>query len=65
MQRHTFQVEQDVGLVILEHLSDELYIHVLDVDLLCAHSQSPNLEVLLRPLVANLETLVHHHDCFI
>lgn len=30
----TLQVEQDVGLVVLEHLSDQLHVHVLDVDLL-------------------------------
>jgi hypothetical protein len=27
-------VEKDIGLVVLEHLSHELCIHVLDVDLL-------------------------------
>jgi hypothetical protein len=27
-------MKQDIGLVVLEHLSDELNIHVLDVDLL-------------------------------
>lgn len=30
----TFEVEEDVGLVILEHLGDKLHIHVLDVDFL-------------------------------
>lgn len=30
----TFEVEEDIGLVILEHLGDELHIHVLDIDLL-------------------------------
>jgi hypothetical protein len=30
----TFKVEQDVGLVVLEHLCNKLYVHVLDVDLL-------------------------------
>jgi hypothetical protein len=27
-------MEEDVGLVVFEHLSDELHIHVLDVDFL-------------------------------
>lgn len=30
----TFQVEEDIGLVVLEHLCDQFYIHVLDIDLL-------------------------------
>ena len=30
----TFQVEEDVRLVVLEHLRDELDVHVLDIDLL-------------------------------
>lgn len=39
----TLQVEEDVGLVILEHLGHQLNIHVLDIDVL--HGVS----VLLRP----------------
>lgn len=36
----TFQVKEDIGLVVLEHLSDKLHIHVLDVDVLYGqHSQ--------------------------
>ena len=31
---HTFQVEEDVGLVVLEHLRDQFHVHVLDVDVL-------------------------------
>lgn len=31
---NTFKVEQNVGLVVLEHLGNELRVHVLDVDLL-------------------------------
>ena len=31
---HTLKVEEHVGLVVLEHLGDELNVHVLDVDLL-------------------------------
>ena len=30
----TFKVEQNVGLVVLEHLRNKLDVHVLDVDLL-------------------------------
>lgn len=30
----TFKVEKDIGLIVLEHLSDEFRVHVLDVDLL-------------------------------
>lgn len=33
-RRQTLKVEQDVRLVVFEHLSDELNVHVLDVDLL-------------------------------
>jgi hypothetical protein len=32
--RLTFQVEKNVGLVVLEHLRHELCVHVLNVDLL-------------------------------
>lgn len=31
---HTFKVEEDIGLIVLEHLCHKLRIHVLDVDLL-------------------------------
>jgi hypothetical protein len=31
---YTFQVKKNVGLVVLEHLSYELRVHVLDIDLL-------------------------------
>jgi hypothetical protein len=31
---HTFKVEEHIGLVVLEHLSDQLHIHVLNVHLL-------------------------------
>jgi hypothetical protein len=30
---HTFEMKEDVGLIVLEHLCDQLYIHVLHVDL--------------------------------
>ena len=30
----TFKVEENIRLVVLEHLRDQLDIHVLDVDLL-------------------------------
>ena len=36
----TFQVKEDIGLVVFEHLGDKLHIHVLDVDVLYGkHSQ--------------------------
>ena len=31
---HTFQVEEDVGLVVLEHLRHQFHVHVLNVDVL-------------------------------
>ena len=34
MKSSTFKVEEDVGLVVFEHLSYELRVHVLDVDFL-------------------------------
>lgn len=34
VKRPTFEVKENVGLVILEHLSDQLRVHVVDVDLL-------------------------------
>jgi hypothetical protein len=30
----TFEMEENIGLVVLEHLSHQLRVHVLDVDLL-------------------------------
>lgn len=33
-RRHTLQMEEDIGLVVLEHLGDEFDVHVLDVDIL-------------------------------
>ena len=32
--RHAFQVEKNIGLVVLEHLGDKLNVHVLYVDIL-------------------------------
>jgi hypothetical protein len=34
VELHTFQVEEDIGLVVLEHLCHELDVHVLDIDIL-------------------------------
>jgi len=34
----TLEVEQDIGLIVLEHLSNKLNIHILDIDLLCGMS---------------------------
>lgn len=30
----TLEMEQNIGLIVLEHLRDELNVHVLNVDLL-------------------------------
>ena len=32
--QHTFEVKEHIRSIIFEHLRNELYIHVLDVDLL-------------------------------
>lgn len=43
---HTFKMEKNVGLVVLEHLGNKLNIHVLDVDFLSTvRSRSENREV--------------------
>jgi hypothetical protein len=34
MSRHTLEVEENIRLVVLEHLRHKLRIHILDVDLL-------------------------------
>lgn len=34
MSNHTFEVKQDIGLIVLEHLRNKLRVHILDVDLL-------------------------------
>lgn len=34
MKRLTFKMEEDIGLVVLEHLGDQLDVHILNVDLL-------------------------------
>lgn len=31
---HTFQVEQHIRLVVLEHLRDQFHVHILDVNIL-------------------------------
>lgn len=41
-KKRTLKVEQDIRLVVLEHLSDELDIHVLNVDLLNLTSAAQN-----------------------
>lgn len=33
-QHHTFKMEEDIGLIVLEHLGNQFDIHVLDIDLL-------------------------------
>ena len=47
--QQTFQVKENIGLVVLEHLGHELNVHVLDVDFLRRSSVSgqpfPHLKV--------------------
>jgi hypothetical protein len=46
---HTLEVEQNIRLVVLEHLSNKLYIHVLNVDVLegLIHHHNSLVEFLL------------------
>jgi hypothetical protein len=46
---HTLKMEENIGLVIFEHLSDELNIHILDVDVLqsLVHHNNGLVELLL------------------
>jgi hypothetical protein len=60
----TFQVEQHVRLVILEHLCYELDVHVLHVDLLLFDQLYAQLHR-LNHHCAYLKTLVQHHDSFV
>ena len=55
-------MEEYVGLVVLEHLGNELDVHVLDVDFL-----KENLAARRQPLgyIAYLEALIEKHDSFI
>jgi len=53
-------MKQYVRLIILEHLSYQLDVHILDVDFL--------LTIRMRRVSVDklyLEILVHNHDCFI
>lgn len=61
MLNHTFKMEKNIRLVVLEHLCHQLNVHVLDVDLLsgCEFEQTS------RQHDAYLEALVHDHDGFI
>lgn len=45
-------MEQDVRLVVLEHLGNKLDVHVLDVDILSQSCQTVSLRVFLN-----------HHTC--
>ena len=38
----TFQMEQNIWLIVLEHLGDKLDIHILDVDLLQQVQSAPS-----------------------
>ena len=58
--QHT-KMEEYIGLVVLEHLGNQLNVHVLDVDLLVGvGSTSATTHVFTY-----LKTLIHDHDCFI
>lgn len=53
-------MEEDVGLVVLEHLGDKLDVHILDINLLGAIRSN-----LLSKRAAYLNTLIHHHDSLV
>ena len=57
-------MEQHVRLVVLEHLRDELDVHVLHVDLLLFDQLYAPTHCVSNHY-AYLETLVQHHDSFI
>jgi len=46
---HTLKMEENIGLVIFEHLSDELNIHILNIDVLqsLVHHNNGLVELLL------------------
>lgn len=56
-------MEQHVGLIVLEHLSHQFDIHVLDVDLLYFIEMLPITAALGKGIY--LQLLVHHHDGFV
>lgn len=60
MGQRTLQVEENIGLVVFEHLGDKFDVHVLDVNLLDGIRSS-----LLPKRTAYLDALVHHHDSLV
>lgn len=60
----TFKVEENVRLVVLEHLCDQFNIHVLNVDLLYPLVNNSQDKINLKGL-AYLEAFVHDHNSFI
>ena len=60
---YTFEVEENIGLVVLEHLRHKLNIHVLDVDFLW--SRVNTMIISMKAAQTYLETFVHDHNSFI
>lgn len=58
-------MEEHVRLIVLEHLSDKLDVHILDVDFLCKWSKQWAQEYASSCPVAYIETLVQYDDGFI
>lgn len=61
----TFQMEEHVGLVVLEHLRHQFHVHVLDVDLLSRRQSVHQRDAHHHYDETNLKALVHDHDGFI
>ena len=59
----TFQMEQDVRLVVFEHLSHKLNIHVLNVDFLDIRLDQDALNIISEQIY--LEASVHNADSLV
>jgi hypothetical protein len=55
-------VKEDIRLIILEHLRNQLNIHVLDIYLLFKNQPKNRLQIVFE---LDLETFVQEHDSFI
>lgn len=55
----TFKVEENVRLIVFEHLGDQLNIHVVDIDFLFDVSDNPWM-LLTKP--THLQAFIQHHD---
>lgn len=55
-------MKQNIRLVVLEHLSHQLDVHILDIDLLRAVNDGCHVALDIRTY---LEALVHDHDSLI